>query len=233
MIRRLTAAATALLLASACATPYSPTPLATNFETSKQQKLQAASHWNTIARDVADRLSARLQPGSKLFVNQHADATSFERAFSAQLATALVDAGHLVMRSPEGAMRVGVDTQTVPFAADRPQYRYAGAATALAGGVWVLYDIVEYASNGPAKRGRRHRGCSRRGTTRFRSEFASGETPALEIIVNTSVTDASRFVARTTNVYYVADTDQHLYVPEKPDLAPQLPVKTFQIVGGQ
>ncbi|WP_297360670.1 hypothetical protein [Thauera sp.] len=232
MIRRLTAAATALLLASACATPYSPTPLATNFETSKQQKLQAASHWNTIARDVADRLSARLQPGSKLFVNQHADATSFERAFSAQLATALVDAGHLVMRSPEGAMRVGVDTQTVPFAADRPQYRYAGAATALAGGVWVLYDIVEYASNGPAKAAVATVAAADAAHW-FRSEFASGETPALEIIVNTSVTDASRFVARTTNVYYVADTDQHLYVPEKPDLAPQLPVKTFQIVGGQ
>lgn len=232
MIRRLTAAATALLLASACATPYSPTPLATNFETSKQQKLQAASHWNTIARDVADRLSARLQPGSKLFVNQHADATSFERAFSAQLATALVDAGHLVMRSPEGAMRVGVDTQTVPFAADRPQYRYAGAATALAGGVWVLYDIVEYASNGPAKAAVATVAAADAAHW-FRSEFASGETPALEIIVNTSVTDASRFVARTTNVYYVADTDQHLYVPEKPDLAPQFPVKTFQIVGGQ
>lgn len=232
MIRRLTAAATALLLASACATPYSPTPLATNFETSKQQKLQAASHWNTIARDVADRLSARLQPGSKLFVNQHADATSFERAFSAQLATALVDAGHLVMRSPEGAMRVGVDTQTVPFAADRPQYRYAGAATALAGGVWVLYDIVEYASNGPAKAAVATVAAADAAHW-FRSEFASGETPALEIIVNTSVTDASRFVARTTNVYYVADTDQHLYVPEKPDLAPQIPVKTFQIVGGQ
>jgi hypothetical protein len=232
MIRRLTAAATALLLASACATPYSPTPLATNFETSKQQKLQAASHWNTIARDVADRLSARLQPGSKLFVNQHADATSFERAFSAQLATALVDAGHLVMRSPEGAMRVGVDTQTVPFAADRPQYRYAGAATALAGGVWVLYDIVEYASNGPAKAAVATVAAADAAHW-FRSEFASGETPALEIIVNTSVTDASRFVARTTNVYYVADTDQHLYVPEKPDLAPQLPVKTFQIVGVQ
>jgi hypothetical protein len=232
MIRRLTAAATALLLASACATPYSPTPLATNFATSKQQKLQAASHWNIIARDIADRLSARLQPGSKLFVNQHADATSFERAFSAQLATALVDAGHLVMRSPEGAMRVGVDTQAIPFAADRPQYRYAGAATALAGGVWVLYDIVEYASNGPAKAAVATVAAADAAHW-FRSEFASGETPALEIIVNTSVTDASRFVARTTNVYYVADTDQHLYVPEKPDLAPQLPVKTFQIVGGQ
>lgn len=55
------------------------------------------------------------------------------------------------MRTPEGALRVSVETQAVPSAADRPQYRHAGKATAPGAGLWVLYDIVEYASNGPAK----------------------------------------------------------------------------------
>lgn len=229
MKNTLAAAAAAILLTGACATPYSPAPLATNFETSKQHKLQAASHWNTIARDVADKLSARLPAGSKLFINQQTDASPFERAFSAQLATSLVDSGHLVMRSPEGAMRVGVDTQAVPFSADRPQYRHAGSATVLGAGIWALYDIVEYASNGPAK--------AALATVAvadayhwFQSEFASGATPSMEIIVNTSITDATRYIARTTSAYYVANADQRLYLPVRED---QTPSKTFRMVGAE
>ena len=47
MNKSLIAAALAAMLATACATPHAPAPLATNFETSKQHKLQAAAHWNT------------------------------------------------------------------------------------------------------------------------------------------------------------------------------------------
>jgi hypothetical protein len=233
MIRSLTAAATIALLAAACSTPYSPTPLATNFGTTTQKKLQAAAHWNTIARDVADNLSARLPAGSRLFVNQHADASAFERAFVGQLTTSLVDAGHSVMRTPEGAMRVGVDTQAIAFTADRPQYRYTGLATALGVGVWALYDIVEYASNGPAKAAISAVAAAD-AYTWFRSEFASGVTPSMEIIVSASVTDASRYVARTTTAYYVSDTDQELYLPHAEKQEPKLPpMKSFQVVGGE
>lgn len=41
------------LVLTGCAAPYTETPLATNFPTSKQPKLQAAAHWNVIANDVA------------------------------------------------------------------------------------------------------------------------------------------------------------------------------------
>jgi hypothetical protein len=52
---RFVAALLFLPLFAGCATPYSEAPLATNFPTSKQQKLQAAAHWNVIAGDVASR----------------------------------------------------------------------------------------------------------------------------------------------------------------------------------
>lgn len=233
MIRSLTAAATLALLAAGCATPYSPAPLATNFGTTKQQKLQAASHWNTIARDVADKLSARIPTGSRLLVNQHSDASAFERAFASQLTTALVDAGHSVMRTPDGAMRVGVETQAIAFTADRPQHRHAGLATALGAGVWALYDIVEYASNGPAKAALATVAAAD-AYTWFQSEFASGDTPSMEIIVSASVTDASRYVARTSTAYYVSDSDQGLYLPHVEKQEPKLPpMKSFQVVGGE
>lgn len=230
MKKSLTAAAAAALLATACATPYAPAPLATNFEASKQHKLQAAAHWNTIAQDVAAKLSARLPENTALLVNQQADASPFERAFTGQLITALIDAGHPVMRTPEGALRVGVETQAVPFSADRPQYRYAGAATTLGAGLWVLYDIVEYASNGPAKAAMLALGGAD-AYAWFQSEFASGGTPAMEIIVNTSVTDANRYLARNTSVYYVDDADQSLYMSRARSAQPI--TRTFQVVGGE
>ena len=231
MNKSLIAAALAAMLATACATPHAPAPLATNFETSKQHKLQAAAHWNTIAQDVAAKLSARVPQNTPLFINQHADASPFERAFTGQLITAMIEAGHPVLRTPEGALRVGVETQAVPFAADRPQYRHAGKATALGAGLWALYDIVEYASNGPAKAAMLAVGAAD-AYAWFGSEFAGGGTPEMEIIVNTSVTDANRYVARNTSVYYVADADQRLYTAGSAS-QPEARVGNFKVVGGE
>lgn len=229
MIRKVAAALAAALLATACATPYAEAPLATNFASSKQRKLQAAAHWNVIAHDVAARLSSSLPKNAALFVNQQTNQTAFERAFTGQLRTALLAAGHPVMKTPEGALRVGVDTQAVPFSADRPQYRYAGAATALGAGVWVLHDIVRHASSGAGK-------ATLAGLAAldalawFQSEFASGTTPTTEVIVTTSVTDATQYVALNTSVYYVADADQRLYMSET---APKARIKTFAVEGDQ
>ncbi len=113
MMKALSSGAAIALVATACATPFAPAPLAVNFESSTQHKLQAAAHWNVIAADVAARLSARVPANTPLFVNRHADASAFERAFTAQILTALIEAGHPVMRTPEGALRVGVDTQAL------------------------------------------------------------------------------------------------------------------------
>lgn len=227
MSKSLAAAAAIALLASACATSHAPAPLATNFETSKQHKLQAAAHWNSIAKDVATQLSARVPKETALYMTQGARASSFEQAFAGQLITALMESGYVLKRSPEGALHVAVETQAVPFAADRPQYRHAGKATALGAGLWVLYDIAEHASSGAGKAAMLVLGAGD-AYAWFNSEFASGGTPSMEIIVNTSVTDANRYIARNTSVYYVADEDKRLYVGSN-----QAAAKTFQIVGGQ
>jgi hypothetical protein len=211
------------LLASGCATPYSEAPLATNFPTSDQQKLQAAAHWNTIAADIARQLAAMTPGKSPLYVRQPALRSPFERAIANQLTTSLLAAGHPVMKSPEGALTVDLDVQSVAFSANRPQYRYTGAATALGAGVWALHDIVANSSNGAAAAGMLALAA---GDTLawFQSRFASGETPQTEVIVNTSVSNAREFVARTTSVYYVADRDRGLY-------AESLPTKTFHLKG--
>ncbi len=43
-----------------------------------------------------------------------------------------------------------------------------------------------------------------------------------------SRTDADRYLARNTSVYYVADADQALYTPSTP-----VRTKVSQVVGGQ
>ena len=58
-----------------CATPYSEAPLATNFPSSKQPKLQAAAHWNAIAGDVAKQLADHLKDRQPLYVNRAQEKT--------------------------------------------------------------------------------------------------------------------------------------------------------------
>lgn len=214
----------AAALAAGCASPYTEAPLATNFPTSKQEKLQAAAHWNRIAQDVAQRIAKSLPNQSPLYVREPNTDTAFARAFHGQLITALLAAGHPVMKTPQGALQVEVDTQAVAFSSDRPQYRHAGAATALGGGLWALYDIGRAVSPGAAGMVALAAGDT---LAWFQSEFASGETPQTEIIVTTSVSNDSQYVARNTSVYYVADSDRRLY--RQTDAQ----TKNFHVVGGK
>lgn len=210
--------ATALIclpLFAGCATPFSEAPLATNFPTSKQPKLQAAAHWNAIAGDVARQISADLKERRPLFVNQSSAKTAFDRAFANQLTSALLAEGHTVLKAPAGALSVDVDTQAVRFSANRPQYDHVGLPTALMAGVWALRNVkinttasvlgagVVVAAGVDAY-------------TWFKSEFATGETPQTEIIITTSTSNANQYLAHSTNIYYVADADSRMYVYEPP-----------------
>ncbi|TWI67471.1 hypothetical protein IP91_01584 [Pseudoduganella lurida] len=224
------AASAALLVAVAtllagCAVPYSPAPLATNFPTTRQDKLQAAAHWNAIADHVEQRIVADMKkhPQRPFYVAEDREASPFKRALTTQLVTSLVKDGYVVARSPAGAWKVEIDIQAVTFTRNRPQYRYSGAATAVVTGAWVLSDIdpvvgvVALAGAGDAYHW-------------FHSQFAPGATPQTELIVTLSVGDQFRYLARSTSAYYVADTDRALYGIREDD-APL--VKKFTVVGGR
>jgi hypothetical protein len=208
---------------AACATPYTEAPLATNFPTSKQPKLQAAAHWNVIAGDIAKQISAGLKDKRPLFVNQSAVKTGFDRAFTNDLISALVANGYTVLKSPAGALSVDVDTQVVRFSPNRPQYNHTGLATALTTGVWALHQA--HATTGAVLVAGV---ASADAYSWFRSEFATGETPQTEIIVTASVSDANQFLARSTSIYYVADADSRMYVYEPPV---QTPTKNMGVTG--
>ncbi len=217
ILKQLVAALACLQLVAGCATPYNEVPLATNFPTSKQPKLQTAAHWNVIAGDVAKQISADLKDTRPLFVDQSSVKTTFDRAFTNDLISALVANGHTVMKSPDGALSVDVNTQTVRFSPNRPQHKHVGVATALATGVWALNGISLGTLTWEKTLGASAAVAAGADSYAwFQSEFATGETPQTEIIVTTSVSDASQYISRSTSIYYVADTDSQLYAHEPP-----------------
>lgn len=224
----LSKAVTAITLAAAlagCAVPYSPAPIATNFPAARQEKLQAAAHWNAIADHIEQRIVTAMKkhPQRPFFIAEDKAASPFKRAVTSQIMTSLVKDGFVVSRAPAGAWKLELDIQAVTFTADRPQQRYTGAYTAIASGAWVLSEInptvgvVALAGVGDAMH-------------HFHSQFAPGATPQTELIVTLSVSDQFRYHARSTSAYYVADTDRALYgiVEEDRQLT-----KVFQVQGGR
>lgn len=116
----------ASLFLTACTTPYSEAPVATNFPSSKQHKLQAGAHWNVIANDAASTLvsSIRLGKGciaaypdcNRLVLRPPKEPTAFAQGFHTLLATALVNQG-VQLAPPDAAaammMPASVTTTTV------------------------------------------------------------------------------------------------------------------------
>lgn len=210
------------LLVAGCAVPYSPAPVATNFPSTQQAKLQAAAHWGVIARHMVKELGPTLKVNARrAFYVAPMQGSTFSKAAATHLVTALVNEGYAVVKNPEpGVLKLELDTQVVAFSAKRPQYKFAGERTALVAGAWVLTGIdhtIEWLASAAI--------ATEDAYSWFRSQFATGATPRTEIVVTLSVADEQRYYARTTSVYYTVDEDRALY-----DAAFQ-PSKTFAVRG--
>lgn len=212
------------LLMAGCATPYSPAPLATNYPTSTQAKAQAAAHWMVITSHIEKELLPTLKstPNRRLYVAP-GQTSAFNLALRGQLITALVKDGQVVAKHADGALTVDIDTQVVEFSPNRPQYKFTGERTALAAGAWVITGI-EHSNLWLATVAI----AGHDAYSWFHSQFAPGATPKTEIIVTVSVSDAQRYIARSTSVYYVTDSDRSLYGAG--DSQPTS--KTFMVQGG-
>lgn len=213
-------------LLAGCAIPYSPVPVATNFPTSDQPTLRAASHWNVIASHLEQRLAAEIKKGPTrpFHIADKPDATPFQRAMSNHIITALVNEGYVVSRSPAGALKIDIDTQALSFAPERQQYRFAGTLSALANGVWVLSSVDPTVGAVAV--------ATAADTYYFHTaKFSPGPTPKTEIIVTLSISDQYRYYARTSSAYYVTESDRAMY--GFPDDAPKEKqnMKTFSVRG--
>lgn len=221
MALKLAMAVAAGLILSGCATRYTPAPLAANFPTTKQAKLQATYHWGIVANAIERQLAAQLKktPTRPVFINVPADPNPFQRALATQLTTSLVNDGFTVARAPAGALKIDLDVQTLTFATNRRQYNsYFGQRVPLADGVWMAQELTApRVENEPLDP--------------LDSEYAPGATPRTEIIVTISVSDQYRYLARSTSAYYVADADYALYGIVDPEPENTKLTRVFKVRG--
>lgn len=199
------------VLLGGCALPYTEAPIATNAPTQSQMKLQAASHWQLIAEDTAAQLIAAIPDRHHpLHVHQSDKASPFEKAFSRQLIGILTAAGYPVMRTLDhpGTLQVDVSAAPLQFSKDRLQGKYAGGATTLAGGLWVLRNIYNNVSPGAAMMATT---LTIDAANWLGAEYASGPTPRTELLVTVSVYSSERYYAQTNNAYYTSDDNWGLY----------------------
>lgn len=222
-MRIVTLVASTMLLAG-CVAPYTEAPVATNFKTENQKKLQSASHWQLIAEDTSAQLIRALPSTQQpLYVAQTAEQSPFQKAFNQQLISSLIAAGYPVMKHPNGGSTLTVDVKADPvrFTKNPKREPAVGEATTLAGGLWVLRNIYRNTSPGAAMMG---------GAVSYdiynylNSQYASGPTPKTELVVTASISDRNRYYANSTNVYYTTDSDWHNY-------ASLLPATNFELKG--
>jgi len=218
----------AALVVGGCAAPYSEAPQAINFPTSQQEKLQAAAHWEVVSTDLAREIMASLPTPltGNLHVAIPGESSPFTEVMKEELITQLVRGGYPVAKSPDAALSVEIDTQVLKFSAGRGQGRGIGVPTALAAGAWAVRTLSTEVSGKTTAAATATAGLIGVDLYRwFKAQSAWGATPQTEIVVSVSVADESRYLARATHVYYVADSDRALY-----DAAA---TKVFYVVGAR
>jgi hypothetical protein len=218
MLTKTAIAVIAAVALGACSAPYAPTPLATNFPTTKQETLQAAAHWGVIGNHIEQQVIAELKKSSPrpLYVASPAKPTPFQQALTAQLISSLVKDGYVVSRSPAGALQLSLDIQALTFAPDRKKNLPINPFTSSAGKVGRLVKAVGIGGAIDAYNW-------------YDSEYTAGPTPSTELIITASVTDQYRYYVRATNTYYVADADRALYGIDED---PRMPRSTQILVKG-
>lgn len=204
-----------------CATPrYADVPAPTRFENSKQQKLQAAQHWQVIADHFAKQLGEDLREklnGRAVYVPQPGGEQAFVEGFRELLITALVGQGLPVSTEAKGAFVVDVRYSIYRFRPERLQSTYFyGEATALAAGLWAVGGVVSASGVSPgAKLLTVAAGLEGFAWLSKESigggQYAAGPVPRSEILLTASVTEGSRIASRRSNIYYTEDDDQALY----------------------
>lgn len=227
--------AVATLLAGGCSSL--DVPRADNYPATNQKKARAVHHWDVLADDVATRIAGKIRdwPAGEhpIYVSASGD-TSFNNGFRKLLITRLLDRGVVLTNQPS-AVTLAFETQLVQHpgrvsnslpmpwtrlalgvgVARDWAHRAPGAGSIVAGTIAIgaLADAAQYTTDGPA---------------------AGGPTRT-EVLITTSLESGDRYLARTSDVYYIEQDDAALYQvqqPAPPPLPPPLPtpVKTWQVV---
>lgn len=202
----------------------SQAPIATTYPYTEQQRMQAAHHWNVLARHQADRIIGNdrtrfrdlyLQPSADDSVSP--EGGEFGRGFHDLLTSQLVSRGVRVVQAPHAdsaTLRVNVE---VVEHQDRDFIRPPqGVFTALASGIAVAtYPINHWKEPAlgllPLAAG---------------ADVASGswtQERNEEVIITTQIIDGEHILYSSSNIYYTNQGDRGHYAPDKVARPPAIP----------
>jgi hypothetical protein len=185
-------------------------PEPAGFDYSSQSKLQAAHHWDVLAKDIAYQINNELLKDNFLDTSVYVqktcgsddapckpnETTEFDEAFHDLLVTELVHLGIPVDVKPQwGTITVNYKVQTVYHQADRIQTLAPGTITGLTAAVVVLRnapsEVLALATAGAIDLAN---------TLYVRHGH-------YEVIITTSMVNMKQYLFRSSNIYYINDKD--------------------------
>lgn len=203
-----------IILFSGCSYKYTEVPLATNFESSTQKKLQSAHHWGVVSYDIAEEVMRRIGEDTSLFVDKSQQQTEFSDAIYKLLKSSLVKKGATVsVDKADTDALVSIDIQKIRFHGGREKpSRTFGIPTMLTAGVWALREIFQTSdTTGIVATSTATLAIGTDAYNWYNSEYALGLVPCSEVLVSVSVSKDNIYIANFSNVYYISDDDSDLY----------------------
>ena len=170
----------------------SPIPVATNFQATTQYKVQAAQHWQVIAKHLSAKVKETgYLTGSKLYIDSPDVSGVFGQVFPDMLTSELVSSGVHVTENPDHALTLTSEVVTVRHPHDRDGLHPFLGTAAVA--TYYLFKELKDSVVAPV--------------LIIASDVARlqpSET-ATEITVTTKLKDGDRILFSETGVYYIPD----------------------------
>ena len=189
--------------------PYSESPVATNFKTVEQKKLQSAQHWKVISDHISENLVSNINiTKQSFFIKLKNKPSDFEIALNQLITSSLVNKGASVsVKEQYNDVKTEVEIQKIKYSREGFEYpNMFGSPVLITSGVWA---IAANSSNLAAALG----GTAglTTGYSWFDSKYSSGKAPKHEIIVSVIATKNNKYLSNKSYIFYIADNDSALY----------------------
>ncbi len=200
----------AILLVSSCS--RIPEPI--GYEYTNQEKMQAAHHWNVLAKDLSNRINNELIRSdflnTSIFVKEtcgddgtpceKGSTSEFNEGFRDLLITELVNFGIPTSAVPDReAITVNYKVQVVRHNTNRLRTLRPGIITALTTAVTVLRNATPEAVAFSVAAGADY----------VNSTYAAKTD--IEAIITTSMVFRNKYFFRSSDIYYINSADYHHY----------------------
>jgi hypothetical protein len=205
-------------------------PVPTAYPLSTQQKMQAMSHWDVLADDVARRIHEVLEQRVverqfPIYVTS-SGATPFAKSFHALLITRLVEKNITVSNTFDNALILSFDIDMVRHA-ERMTRTGKGLYRALSPDVFLYAQRHDFAEPGRQADWENERILQDAEMNVDAGTYTS-TLPRIEVMITCTLLSDDAYLMRDSSIYYINDADWWQY---KQHAVPQSPgVVNFQLV---